>query len=224
MGSGLGLALGSARTAPTSTSTVTSVTARRAFVVVSLVISIAVGYGVAQLVSSPARGVTQASSPAPATASYPTLHPGQGCPATPGRLVNNAYFGGYELGQGPVRMLIANAGNLRRGIVYIVPADKNNPLGPAAYYAFQNFWYSLPSFKRTWTVTARRLDGAGSVLFGNSDPTPTARPVPADAPQEFGPGYRSGVGSTWVNAPGCYGFQVSGDQLREVIVVDVILR
>jgi hypothetical protein len=137
--------------------------------------------------------------------------------------VSNADFVGFELGEGPVRMLIANAGNLRRGVVYIAPSDKGNPLGPAAYYAFQNFWYSLPSYKGTWTVTAQRLDGAGSVLFGNSYPAPIAQPVPAGA-QEFGPGYRSGVGSTWVNAPGCYGFRVSGPGLSEVIVVNVVLR
>jgi hypothetical protein len=171
--------------------------------------------------SSPSTTVGTASPPA---AVLPSVKPGQVCPATPGVPVSNAYFGGYELGSGPVRMLIANAGNLRRGIVYVGPADTSNSLGPANYYAFQDFWYSLPSYKGAWTVTARRLDGSGDVLFGNSEPTPTAQPVPAGAAQEFGPGYRSGVGSTWIKAPGCYGFHVSGQGLSETIVVQVVLR
>ncbi len=121
-------------------------------------------------------------------------------------------------------MLVANAGDLRHGIVYVGAADKGNPLGPPNFYAFQDFWYSLPAYQGTWTVVGRRLDGAGQVRFGNSDPTAIAPAVLAGASQAFGPGYRSGVGSTWINEPGCYGFQVRGPNLDEIIIVDVVLE
>jgi hypothetical protein len=73
---------------------------------------------------------TRVTATAPAPAVFPTLHPGQACPATPGRPVSNAYFVGFELGKGPVRMLIANAGDLRRGVVYIAPRTRPTPSGP----------------------------------------------------------------------------------------------
>jgi hypothetical protein len=185
----------------------------------------ATGAAVALTRSSGPTGLQSLTTVSPSPVAFPTLQqPGQACPATPGSPVNNAYFDGVELGAGPVKMLVANAGNLARGIVYIVPADKNNPLGPRRFYAFQNFWYSLPSYTGAWTVTAQRLDGSGSVRFGDSYPTRTAHPVPAGGAQEFGHGYRSGIGSTWVDRPGCYGFRVSGPRLSEVVVVDVVLR
>jgi hypothetical protein len=174
------------------------------------------------------RVVTPASSspPLPSRHVFPTVRSGQACPATSGRAVSNSSFGGFELGRGPVRMLIANVGDLRRGIVDISSADEGNRLGtgPAGFYAFQGFWYSLPSYQASWTVTAQRLDGAGRVLFGDSDPTAVAQPVPAGTDQQFGSDYRSGIGSTWVSAPGCYGFQVSGAGLTETVIVDVRFR
>ena len=166
----------------------------------------------------PPAASTRVATTSPPGSLFPVVRGGQACPSTPGRWVENASFDGYELGGGPVRMLVANEGELQRGIVYIAPADKGNPLGPANYYAFQNFWYSLPSYRGPWTVTARRLDGPGHVLFGDSYPTVVAQPVPAGA------GYRTGIGSTWVSAPGCYGFHVSGPHLSETVVVDVELR
>lgn len=84
---------------------------------------------------------TLAGRPSPTTRvatrrDLPERGPRAGMPRHSGRPVANAYFAGEELGQGPVMMLIANAANLRRGIVSIAQADRNNPLGPADYYVF----------------------------------------------------------------------------------------
>ncbi|MGH2873810.1 MAG: hypothetical protein ACRDL5_15285 [Solirubrobacteraceae bacterium] len=186
--------------------------------VVAAVLGIVVSSGLRRPSDRLAHGTVPSSS-----AAFPILRPGEACPATAGRAVSNRYFAGVELGRGEVRMLIANAGDLRRGVVDISPADHNNPLGPSRFYAFQDFWYSLPTYKRTWTVTAKRLDGRGQVRFGNSDPTSTASPVPAGGDQAFGPGFRSGIGSTWVSNPGCYGFKVTGPGLHELIILRVAL-
>lgn len=168
---------------------------------------------------APSRVATAGGGP---TAGFPALGPGGSCPATPEHPAHTPLGDGEEAGAGPVRMMINNVGDPAHGVVDIGRSDGHNPLGPAGYYAFQDYWYSLPSYRATWTVTARRLDGPGQVLLNNSSPTPAPQSVPAGPSQESGGGYRSGVGSTWVPGPGCYGFRVQGPHLHETVVLEVV--
>jgi hypothetical protein len=47
---------------------------------------------------------------------FPSLPSGGRCPASPGRQISTADFGGIALGKGPVRVVIWNRGDLRRGV------------------------------------------------------------------------------------------------------------
>ena len=157
---------------------------------------------------------------------FPSLGPGGRCPVSAGYAVNNPYFGGDALGNGPVRVLIAQAGDVLHARPILGTGD---PRG----YALQTLWFAMPGYNGAFVVRGARLGKPGPIAvqpgetsFGpgagplivpagptlNSYPEPTGKPSWA--------GYRTVPGSTWVKSPGCYAWQVDGRGFSEVIVVD----
>ncbi len=147
---------------------------------------------------------------------FPVVRPGQRCPATDGRPVNNSYFGGVALGTGPVRPLIAMRGDLRHGVV-----DLGKSSSPG-WLAFKTLWFSGPAYRGPFLIRAKRLDRPGPVAFGES-PTLAPLAVPPGPTLNTGAGYRTAPGATWVRAPGCYAWQIDGLTFSEVIVVRAVL-
>ena len=149
----------------------------------------------------------------------PVLRPGQPCPATPGRLINTAEFGGIALGVGPVRPIIAQQppAVARRGIAYLAPSSA------PGWLAIKTLWFSVPAYQGPFVIRARRLDHPGPVGLGGR-PTATRFAVPSGPTPSTFNGWRTVPGGTWVKAPGCYAWQVDGPTFREEIVVEAILR
>jgi hypothetical protein len=147
---------------------------------------------------------------------FPVLRPGQRCPATHGRPVNNSYFGGIALGNGAVRPLIAMKGDLRHGVVVLAKSSRRG------WLAFKTLWFSVPGYHGPFLISAERLDRPGPVAFGES-PTLAPLVVPPGQTLNTGAGYRTAPGGTWVRAPGCYAWQVDGLTFSEVIVVRAVL-
>jgi hypothetical protein len=91
----------------------------------------------------------------------PALGPGGRCPVSSGFTVNNSYFGGSALGSGPVRVLVANRGDVLHGRL---------KLGTAAargWFALQTLWFAMRG------MTARSssaLDGSESAARLRSSP------------------------------------------------------
>jgi hypothetical protein len=73
---------------------------------------------------------------------FPALRPGQRCPATSGHTVNTSQFGGIALGDGPVRVLIANTGDLRHGTANLLRHTSAPP-----WLALKTLWYSMPAYQ-----------------------------------------------------------------------------
>lgn len=152
---------------------------------------------------------------------FPSLGPGGSCPASQGTTFNT-FFVGIALGSGPVRVLLADSGDILHGRVNIVPYA-----AVRGWFALQTLWFSLPGYNGPFVVRAKRLGEASSTIEvqpGGDGLTPGSGPlvVPAGPTINTKDGFRTVPGSTWVTAPGCYAWQVDGRNFSEVIVFDAL--
>jgi hypothetical protein len=151
---------------------------------------------------------------------FPSLGPGGSCPASRGTTIANSYFGGVAIGKGPVRVLIANQGDLRRGRAELGTTEASG------WFALQTLWLSTPGYGGPFVVRAERLGGKGPIEVqpSGSGLFPGAGPlvVPAGPTANTRDGYRTVPGSTWVTSSGCYAWQVDGLNFSEIIVVDAL--
>src|SRR5262249_58492506 len=107
---------------------------------------------------------------------FPALRPGQRCPASPGKPVNTAGFGGVALGSGPVRVLVGGTGgDLRHGI-----ADLINTTSSPPWLGLKTLWFSLPRYQGPFVIRAHRLrpPRPGAPRGGPALPPPGGPPPP----------------------------------------------
>lgn len=147
------------------------------------------------------------------------LAPGQPCSATPGAPIHTALFNGVALGQGPVRVLLGDRGDLRHGQVSL-PATRTR-LGRHTI-AIQTLWFAVPDYNGPFVVRGKSLSGPAKIEVqpGGDGLEPGTGPlvVPAGpTPNTGSDGYRSAPGSTWLSAPGCYAWQIDGDGFSDTI-------
>ncbi|MGH2858190.1 MAG: hypothetical protein ACRDMJ_11985 [Solirubrobacteraceae bacterium] len=172
---------------------------------------------------------------------FPSLGPGGRCPVSSGYVADNAFFGGAVLGHGQVRVLVGNTGDVAR--------FKLGTTSVHGWYAFQTLWFAMPSYNGPFVVRGARLGRRGPIAVqpGGDGQSPGSGPlvVPAGAtintyytnwrPErvrdpvsgrpvtvQFGYGYRTVPGSTWVRSPGCYAWQVDGRGFSEMLVLDAL--
>jgi hypothetical protein len=152
----------------------------------------------------------------------PSLQPGQPCPTSSGYTVNNSYFAGKALGDGPVRVLLDDTGDVLRGRVDITAGSKQS------WHALQTLWFAKPGYRGPFVIRAANLGAGGPIEVqpGSSGLTPGSGPlaVAAGPTINTGDGYRTVPGSTWVTSPGCYGWQIDGRGFSETIIVRVVGR
>jgi hypothetical protein len=190
---------------------------RRRLAAVLLVLAAAAG---AYLVTRGSGSAVQSGSLLTRPLHLPSLQPGGRCPTSSGYTVDNAYFAGKALGDGPIRVLLADSGHVRAGRVDIAPSREH------VWRALQTLWFATPGYQGPFVVRAARI-GARSpieVQPGGTGLTPGSGPLVVAAGPTINTqnGYRTVPGSTWVTAPGCYGWQVDGRGFSEVIVVKVV--
>jgi hypothetical protein len=150
---------------------------------------------------------------------FPALRPGHRCPASPGRPVSTADFGGVALGTGPVRVLAGGTGgDARRGV-----ADLINPTSSPPWLALKTLWFSVPAYQGPFVIRAQRLGRPGPVALGEG-PTIAPLVVPPGPTLNGTGGWREAPGGLWVRTPGCYAWQVDGLTFSETIVVRAILH
>jgi len=151
----------------------------------------------------------------------PTLGPGGRCPASTGTDVHTKFFTGPSLGGGPVRVLLADTGDVVRGNVGLFPS------GAPRWYALQTLWYALPSYRAPFVVRAAKVGARGPIEVrpGADGTSPGVGPlvVPVGPTLNTFDGYRTLPGSTWVHSAGCYAWQIDGATFSEVIVVDATM-
>jgi len=146
---------------------------------------------------------------------FPALGPGGHCRATPGRPITTADFGGIALGNGPVRVVIANAGDLRHGVADLSPSSS------PPWIALKTLWFSVPSYQGPFIIRAERLGHPGPVALGEA-PTVAPLVVPPGPTLNGTEGWREAPGGLWVKTAGCYAWQVDGLTFSEIVVVQAI--
>jgi hypothetical protein len=196
-------------------------------------VSVAIAVGVAALavvllhgpstVRSPGRPAHRSTSLLSRPLHLPGLGPGGRCPTSAGRAVHNPYFTGIALGSGPVRVVLADTGDLRHGRVQIRGAREGSGYGIAT------LWFAPRTYRGPFTVRAERLGRPGQVEVqpGPNGQRPGRGPlivIAGPTINTYPNGDRTVPGSTWVASPGCYAWQVDGRGFTEVIVFDAQLR
>lgn len=187
---------------------------RRAILLLTLAVA-GGGYLVTLVTGSPAR-----TTPLLARRLHlPSLGQGGRCPVSSGYTVNNSYFTGNALGRGPVRVVLADRGDILHGRVDLGGATMGS------LHALQTLWFALPSYDGPFVIRAARLGKPGLIEDWPSDTGRGSGPLTVSAgatANTFPPGYRAVPGSTWVRSPGCYAWQIDGTGFSEVIVVDIV--
>jgi hypothetical protein len=144
-------------------------------------------------------------------------------------VVENPYFGGDALGKGPVRVLIAQSGDVLHGRPMLGGGR------PGPWRALQTLWFATPGYNGPFVVRGVRLGKRGPIEVrpggdgqgpGSGPLVVPAGPTQVDAYPRPGAGthhgYRTVPGSTWVKSPGCYAWQVDGRGFTEHIVFDAV--
>lgn len=149
---------------------------------------------------------------------FPVLRPGQRCPTSVGGPVKTEDFSGVTLGNGPVRVLLVDTGDVRHGA-----ADLIKPTSSPPWLALKTLWISAPAYQGPFVIRAKRLGRPGPVALGGP---PAAAPlvVPPGPTLNGAGGWREAPSGLWVRAPGCYAWQVDGLTFSETIVVRAALR
>jgi len=187
---------------------------RRRWLIVGLVILFAiVGFLTASVITPSPRTTSLLARPL----HFPSLQPGESCPATAGATVSNSLFSGVALGNGPVRVVIANRGDLAHGSANLGMTSAHG------WLALQTLWFAMPGYDGPFVVRAKRLGAHGPIAVqpGQTGLEPGSGPlvVPAGPTLNTMDGFRTVPGSTWVTSAGCYAWQVDGRNFSEVIVV-----
>jgi hypothetical protein len=187
---------------------------RRRLAIILVLVPAAAAYVVARTATSPRLSRALLARPL----HFPTLGPGGRCPVSRGSKLNNSYFTGIALGGGPVRVLLADRGDVLRGLV-----DLGATAAPG-WSALQTLWIAMPGYRGAFVVRAARVGARGPIEVQASETglSPGSGPlvVAAGPTSNSQDGYRTVPGSTWVTSPGCYAWQVDGQGFSDIVVVD----
>jgi len=119
---------------------------------------------------------------------------------------------------GRVRVVIAGAGDLRRGVAVLI-----NPTSAPAWLGLKTLWFSVPAYQGPFVIRAERLGRPGPVALGEG-PAVAPLVVPPGPTLNGGQGWREAPGGLWVKTPGCYAWQVDGLTFSEVIIVQAVAQ
>lgn len=146
---------------------------------------------------------------------FPSLRAGETCPTSLGRPMSNPVGFGIAVGNGPVRAILATAGNLRMG-----DADLDGN-GVTGWREIKTLWVAQPSYQGPVVIRAERLDGLTPVVLGGSGALPSNAAsiiIPPGPTVNDASGWRTAPSGTWAKSAGCYAWQVDGLTFSDVIV------
>jgi hypothetical protein len=150
---------------------------------------------------------------------FPGLATGGRCPTTHGAEFATSQFGGIALGRWPVQPLIVpqvarDRGPAKKGILRF-----RNPPEPSGWRSLKTLWFGKPTYQGLVLIRGREIGGSNKVAFGEElslvDPQ-----LPPGPTINGSNGWRQWPGGTWVQAPGCYGWQIDGVGFSHVIIFE----
>jgi hypothetical protein len=189
---------------------------RRRLAIILVLGAVLLAYVVARASTTPRLSASLLARPL----HFPALAPGGRCPVSTGSTLATSDFTGSALGSGPVRVLLADRGDVLRGRV-----DLGTSAAPG-WYALQTLWIAMPRYSGPFVVRAARLGARGPIEVQPSETglSPGSGPLIVTAGPTLNSqgGYRTVPGSTWMKSPGCYAWQVDGRGFTKIIVVDAM--
>lgn len=135
----------------------------------------------------------------------PNIAPGENCPTSPSHTIKTAAFAGNAIGDGLVEPIVV--GDTSRLNAW-----------PDGWYGFKTLWFVMPSYAGAVLIRGQRIDGAGSVGFGEAPVVGHLIIPPGPTLNEGSDGYRQAPGGTFVRSSGCYAWQVDGSDFSYAIV------
>lgn len=141
----------------------------------------------------------------------PSVGPGKACPVSAGSAVNTLAFGGFALGTGPARPIVAAAGDPVRGFQFDLGLRDG-------WYGLKTLWFTEPSYEGPVLIRGARIDAPGLIAFGEGPDLGALIIPPGPTLNEGRDGYRTAPGGTYVKTPGCYAWQVDGVGFSTVLV------
>ena len=150
----------------------------------------------------------------------PRIASGDPCPTSAGHPVDTKGFGGIALGPGAAEPLIAARGDPLHGVAQLDPTSTATNTG--TWFYFKTLWFTQPSYNGSVLVRGARIDGKGRVAFGEGPVIGNLIIPPGSTINEYEDGYRTAPGGTYVDAPGCYAWQVDGVDFSYEIVFKAI--
>jgi hypothetical protein len=189
---------------------------RRRLAIILVLVAVPAAYVVARAFTSPRLSASLLARPL----HFPALGRGGRCPVSTGSRIDTSYFTGTALGSSPVRVLLADRGDVLRGRV-----DLGASAAPG-WSALQTLWIAMPGYDGPFVVRGARLGARGPIEVQPSETglSPGSGPlvVAAGPTSNSQDGYRTVPGSTWVKSPGCYAWQIDGRGFSEILVVDAM--
>jgi len=148
---------------------------------------------------------------------FPAITASGTCPAQQSHQYENSQFGGYAMGRAPLQPLIAidhprDASAIRRGVVRFGPSPDQ-----PGWHRIKTLWFAWPSYQGPALIRGRQLNGSNPIRFGES-PSLTDPYLSAGPTVNGDQGFREWPGATWIQARGCYGWQIDGLDFSYVIV------
>ena len=148
----------------------------------------------------------------------PRVAPGGRCPVTPGENYDGPDVGGERYGKPPAWLVIGDKGDPAKGSTSLGRSDRKG------WLAAEDVLQVNPAYRGAVSVRARHLDGSSAVSLGGAPGLPTYL-LPATSARSAYPsnsdGSRTPPMTIWAKTPGCYGFQIDGQNFSETIVVNL---
>jgi hypothetical protein len=90
------------------------------------------------------------------------------------------------------------------------------------WYSVKTLWFGQPSYQGPLLIRGRRLDASGRIVMGEAPSVIDPQLPPGPTVNDVN-GWRTWPGATYLHAPGCYGWQVDGENFTRVIVFKAVL-
>jgi hypothetical protein len=150
----------------------------------------------------------------------PSVSRGQACPVSRGRSFHTSQFQVIALGDGLVLPGItvnrpADAASAKRGLLRFQRQQRG-------WFRLKTLWFARPSYQGPLLIRGRRLDAPGQIVMGEGPTVIDPQLPPGPTVNDYN-SWRTWPGGTYVRAPGCYGWQVDGENFTTVIVFRAML-
>ena len=122
------------------------------------------------------------------------------------------FFPKVAIGNGPVRPMLLGSGDVSRGVAVVSPST-NAP----GWFGVKTNWFSFPEYQGPIVIRAERLDGPGKRVF-TVNPASAVPVVPTGPTLNRTGRWRDMPGGTYVKSPGCYAWQIDGQDFSYATV------